>query len=158
LRRASPVARRWRSAATLGNYSRDGAGRKKRRPPSLPDGLSGPSLFEFNHGPGANESVLCDLQNSYKPFEVLPRLGEPLDQPHAFVDRQIAAARALLGIDGKKLAEMSGVSLVTVRRIEADPDASGYARQALISTLEKAGCDFIEDHGVVLRRAATSRA
>jgi transcriptional regulator with XRE-family HTH domain len=68
-------------------------------------------------------------------------------------DRQIKAARALLGIDGKTLAEMSGVSLVTVRRIEADPDAAGYARQTLISTLEKAGCDFIEDRGVVLRRA-----
>jgi hypothetical protein len=68
-------------------------------------------------------------------------------------ERQIKAARALLGIDGKKLAEMSGVSLVTVRRIEADPDAAGYARQALVAALEKAGCDFIGDTGVNLRKA-----
>ena len=67
-------------------------------------------------------------------------------------DRQIKAARALLGIDGKALADMAGVSLVTVRRIEADPNASGYARLALINALEKAGVDFIEDRGVVIRR------
>jgi len=62
----------------------------------------------------------------------------------------IRAARMLLRWDQKTLAEASGVSHVTVRRLEAKPgplvaDRSTIAK--LRSALESAGIVFVEDNG-----------
>ena len=49
---------------------------------------------------------------------------------------QMRAARALLGIDQKTLAEMSGVSVPTIQRMEA---SKGNVR-GVIDTLAKVVC------------------
>jgi len=46
---------------------------------------------------------------------------------------QMRAARALLGIDQRRLAELSGVSLPTIQRMEASP---GHVR-GMVGTLTK---------------------
>jgi DNA-binding transcriptional regulator YiaG len=56
---------------------------------------------------------------------------------------QMRAARALVGLDGPKLAKKSGVSLATVRRFEKGLPGSNLARNALLRTLESAGIEFI---------------
>jgi transcriptional regulator with XRE-family HTH domain len=62
---------------------------------------------------------------------------------------QMRAARALLGIDQRQLAEMSGVSLPTIQRMEA---SEGNVR-GVVDTLTKvveafdaAGVELIGDH------------
>lgn len=79
--------------------------------------------------------------------------------------QQIRAARALLGIDQKQLAELAGVSLPTIQRMEASP---GQVRGTvdtlvkLIGALESAGIEIIGEHapsaglgrGVRLRETA----
>lgn len=64
---------------------------------------------------------------------------------------QMRAARALLGIDQRQLAELSGVSLPTIQRMEA---SEGNVR-GVIDTLTKvveafdhAGIELIGDNGV----------
>jgi len=60
---------------------------------------------------------------------------------------QMRAARALLGIDQKTLAEMAGVSLPTIQRMEASKDehvrgvVSTLAR--IIAALDEAGVELI---------------
>jgi len=64
--------------------------------------------------------------------------------------RQIKAARALVGWSQDDLAEKSGVSTPTIKRLEAaDGDLGGRAETgaALISALEKAGVEFIAENG-----------
>lgn len=59
--------------------------------------------------------------------------------------RQIKAARALLAWSQETLAEQSGVSLPTVRRLEAQDGALGGRQDTglkLQAALEKAGIDF----------------
>jgi transcriptional regulator with XRE-family HTH domain len=62
---------------------------------------------------------------------------------------QIRAARALLGIDQRQLADLAGVSLPTVQRMEA---ASGEVRgtvdklMRVIRALEGAGVEILGDH------------
>ena len=62
---------------------------------------------------------------------------------------QIRAARALLGIDQRQLADLAGVSLPTVQRMEA---ASGEVRgtvdklMRVIRALEGAGIEILGDH------------
>jgi predicted transcriptional regulator len=62
---------------------------------------------------------------------------------------QLRAARALLGIDQRKLAEMSGVSLPTIQRMEA---SEGNVRgivdtlTKVIETLQSAGIELINEH------------
>ena len=82
---------------------------------------------------------------------------------------QIRAARALLGIDQRQLAELAGVSLPTIQRMEA---ASGEVRgtvdtlMKVIRALEGAGVEIIGDHapsggfgrGVRLRESAAGHA
>lgn len=75
---------------------------------------------------------------------------------------QIRAARALLGISGRELAEMAGVSYPTIQRIEA----SGTGRsavaivEAITAALEARGVVFLTDgqtavgQGVSLRPPA----
>ncbi|MDH6231855.1 transcriptional regulator with XRE-family HTH domain [Mesorhizobium soli] len=79
---------------------------------------------------------------------------------------QMRAARALLGIDQAKLADLSGVSLATIQRMEA---SEGNVRGVVdsltkvVAALNKAGVDLISDHersdqggrGVRLRSAAS---
>ncbi len=59
---------------------------------------------------------------------------------------QIRAARAMLRVDQKELAERSGISIETVKRIERTPGTiSAYAStvDALQRALEAAGVEFI---------------
>ena len=64
--------------------------------------------------------------------------------------RQIKAARALLGWSQGDLAEKSGVSAPTVKRLEAaDGEIGGRLEtgEALDTALEKAGVEFIAENG-----------
>jgi len=62
---------------------------------------------------------------------------------------QLRAARALLGIDQRKLAELSGLSLPTIQRMEA---SEGVIRgnvdslMKLVSALDSAGIELISDN------------
>jgi predicted transcriptional regulator len=62
---------------------------------------------------------------------------------------QIRAARSLLGLDQKELAEMSGVSLPTIQRMEA---SDGHVRSTVdtltkvVEALQAAGIELIGDH------------
>jgi transcriptional regulator with XRE-family HTH domain len=62
---------------------------------------------------------------------------------------QLRAARALLGIDQRKLAGLSGLSLPTIQRIEA---SDGVIRgnvdslMKLVSALDSAGIELISDN------------
>jgi predicted transcriptional regulator len=81
---------------------------------------------------------------------------------------QMRAARALLGIDQKTLAEMSGVSLPTIQRMEA---SGGNVRgivdslTKVVDALNRAGVDLIGDNarsesggrGVRLKEPAPGR-
>jgi transcriptional regulator with XRE-family HTH domain len=64
---------------------------------------------------------------------------------------QLRAARALLGVDQRQLAELSGLSVPTIQRMEA---SDGVIRgnvdslMKLISALESAGIELIGE-GVV---------
>ena len=59
--------------------------------------------------------------------------------------RQMKAARALLNMDQRTLASLSGVSLATIRRMEASP---GTVRSN-VDTLVKI-VDALEQEGVLL--------
>jgi len=79
---------------------------------------------------------------------------------------QLRASRALLGIDQRKLAELSGLSLPTIQRMEA---SEGVIRgnvdslMKLVTALDTAGIELISDNaassaagrGVRLKRLAT---
>ncbi|PTE10120.1 helix-turn-helix domain-containing protein [Mesorhizobium helmanticense] len=77
--------------------------------------------------------------------------------------RQIAAARALLGLSQTELAEQASISAPTLRRMEASTGhASGYVNNviAVRQALESAGISFLADGetvdggpGVRLRQA-----
>jgi transcriptional regulator with XRE-family HTH domain len=62
---------------------------------------------------------------------------------------QMRAARALLGIDQRELAESSGVSLPTIQRMEA---STGNVRGVVdtlikvVDALNRAGVDLIGEH------------
>jgi len=62
---------------------------------------------------------------------------------------QLRAARALLGIDQKTLADLSGISLPTIQRMEA---SEGNVRGVIdtlvkvIGALDRAGVTLIGDH------------
>ena len=81
---------------------------------------------------------------------------------------QMRAARALLGIDQKALAEMAGVSLPTIQRMEASAGTVRGVVETLtkvIEALNAAGVDLIGDNatsdaggrGVRLRRPPAPR-
>lgn len=72
---------------------------------------------------------------------------------------QIKAARALLGIGQRQLAEMSSVHVATITRIEASTEIRGAAETVwkIQLALEKAGVEFIaadmeKGRGVRLRQ------
>ena len=64
---------------------------------------------------------------------------------------QMRAARALLGIDQRQLAELSGVSLPTIQRMEA---SEGNVRGVVdtltkvVEAFDRAGVELIGDHVV----------
>lgn len=61
---------------------------------------------------------------------------------------QMRAARALLGIDQKKLAELAGVSVPTIQRMEAsDGNVRGVVSTLtkVVEALDAAGVDLIGD-------------
>src|SRR5690349_20486938 len=62
---------------------------------------------------------------------------------------QLRAGRALLGWSQTRLAEMAGLSLPTVKRVETEsgPKVSQNARSALQRALELAGVEFIDENG-----------
>lgn len=63
---------------------------------------------------------------------------------------QIRAARALLRLEQRDLADRSGVSLATIKRLETKPGAlaaHGPTIAAIVSALESAGVIFVEENG-----------
>lgn len=61
---------------------------------------------------------------------------------------QLRAARALLGIDQRTLAEMSGLSVPTIQRMEASSDlvrGNVDSLTKLVSALTAAGVELIGD-------------
>lgn len=64
---------------------------------------------------------------------------------------QIRAARALLGLEQRALAQTAGVSVATLRRVEAGAAPEETLRR-VARALEAAGAEFIE--GGVRRHAA----
>jgi predicted transcriptional regulator len=64
---------------------------------------------------------------------------------------QMRAARALLGIDQKQLAELAGVSLPTIQRMEA---SEGTVRGVIdtltkvVEAFDRAGVDLLGDNAV----------
>ncbi|HKJ63565.1 MAG TPA: helix-turn-helix domain-containing protein [Hyphomicrobiales bacterium] len=68
---------------------------------------------------------------------------------------QIKAARALLRLEQEELARRSGVSVTTIRRLEAADGEQLVARQTVgtvVKALEEAGVEFIHQ-GVSLKKA-----
>ena len=62
--------------------------------------------------------------------------------------RQMRAARALLDIDQRKLADLSGLSLPTIQRMEASDDivrGNVDSLMKLVTALDKAGIELIGD-------------
>jgi predicted transcriptional regulator len=74
--------------------------------------------------------------------------------------RQIKAARALLGWSQDDLARIAGVSIPTIKRLEAvDGPLGGRGKtsERIISSISSAGIEFIDENGgglgVRLRKA-----
>jgi transcriptional regulator with XRE-family HTH domain len=63
---------------------------------------------------------------------------------------QLRAARALLRLGQAEIADSAGVSLTTVRRVEAGSEPSPNAAAAIREVLTQAGAEFIPN-GVRLR-------
>jgi transcriptional regulator with XRE-family HTH domain len=62
---------------------------------------------------------------------------------------QMRAARALLGIDQRQLAELSGISLPTIQRMEAsDGNVRGVidSLTKVVEALDRAGVELIGDN------------
>jgi predicted transcriptional regulator len=63
---------------------------------------------------------------------------------------QVRAARMLLRWEQKDLAEASGVSLPSIKRLETQPGELGAHHrtiEAIVHALEKAGVEFIPENG-----------
>ncbi|MFQ5439371.1 MAG: helix-turn-helix domain-containing protein, partial [Paracoccaceae bacterium] len=81
---------------------------------------------------------------------------------------QMRAARALLGIDQKTLAELAGVSVPTVQRMEASPGNVRGVIESLtriVEALDRAGVELISEgvtsagtgRGVRMKEAGDTR-
>jgi transcriptional regulator with XRE-family HTH domain len=71
------------------------------------------------------------------------------DVLHMITAAQLRAARALLGIDQRKLAELSGLSLPTIQRMEASEDVirgNVDSLMKLVAALEGAGIALISEN------------
>lgn len=72
---------------------------------------------------------------------------------------QVRAARALINISQRQLAEMSHVAIATIKRVEVSDGISGRAATiaAIVTALEQAGIQFVpedETGGVGVRLAS----
>lgn len=56
-------------------------------------------------------------------------------------------ARALLRLSQEDLAELAGISVSTVRRIERGDDVGDYPQQRILDALDRAGAVFVEAAG-----------
>ena len=68
----------------------------------------------------------------------------------SLTSEQVRAARMLLRWEQKDLAEASGVSLASIKRLETQPgqlSAQGRTIDAIARALEKAGTEFIPENG-----------
>jgi transcriptional regulator with XRE-family HTH domain len=64
---------------------------------------------------------------------------------------QLRAARALVGLDQRKLAELSGLSLPTIQRMEASEEVirgNVDSLMKLVTALDAAGIELISDNAV----------
>ncbi|UQR65395.1 helix-turn-helix domain-containing protein [Bradyrhizobium sp. C-145] len=64
--------------------------------------------------------------------------------------RQVKAARALLGWSQDELAHSAGVSIPTIKRLEASDDSLGGRAETsskILRALQAAGIEFIEENG-----------
>ncbi len=70
---------------------------------------------------------------------------------------QAKMARVALGLTGKQLAGLAGVSLDTVNRLEAGEDLKPRTVAAIRAALEAAGVEFTngDEPGVKLRKRQT---
>jgi len=74
-----------------------------------------------------------------------------MDGASMIIAAQLRAARALLGIDQRQLAELSGLSVPTIQRMEA---SDGVIRgnvdslMKLISALDSAGIELIGERAI----------
>jgi DNA-binding XRE family transcriptional regulator len=86
---------------------------------------------------------------SYPPEITLDALNLISHVPHMLIASQIRAARALLGIDQRQLAEAAGLSLPTIQRMEAStgPQVRGNMESVakVVDALERAGVELISD-------------
>jgi transcriptional regulator with XRE-family HTH domain len=82
---------------------------------------------------------------------------------------QLRAARGLLGIDQRELADLAGLSVPTIQRMEASPGlirGNVDSLMKLIEALDRAGVELIGDgaasagsgRGVRLKKAAGTQA
>jgi len=60
---------------------------------------------------------------------------------------QVRAARGILGWSVRELADKSGVSVSTIRRVEDEQSHDGRILLTIRSTLEQAGIEFVPVHG-----------
>lgn len=62
---------------------------------------------------------------------------------------QLRAARSLIGLSQGQVAELSGLSIPTVKRAEGQGaiNASAEAIAAIVAALETAGVEFIAENG-----------
>jgi transcriptional regulator with XRE-family HTH domain len=91
-------------------------------------------------------------------------------EPASLTGAQLRAARALLGISGEELAELTQLGLSTIRRAEADEGPVGLTRanrHIIVSVLQSMGIEFLNADATggagvrfatkSLRRRATDR-
>jgi predicted transcriptional regulator len=78
--------------------------------------------------------------------------------------KQIKAARVLLGWSQETLVDMSGVSISTIKRLEAEGGDLGgrpATGEKIVAALTKAGVEFLDEDGdgpgVRLRKAKAKR-
>jgi len=68
----------------------------------------------------------------------------------SLTSEQVRAARMLLRWEQKDLAEASGVSLPSIKRLETQPGELGAQHrtiEAIVQALKKAGVEFIPENG-----------
>jgi transcriptional regulator with XRE-family HTH domain len=80
----------------------------------------------------------------------------------SLTSEQVRAARMLLRWEQRDLAEASGVSLPSIKRLESRPGELSAQRrtiEAIVKALERAGVEFIPENGggVGLRLAKRTR-
>ena len=97
------------------------------------------------------------------PTSISPKASSATSRYFQFVSpAQVRAARALINISQRQLAEMSHVAIATIKRVEVSEGISGRAATiaAIVTALEQAGIRFVpEDEmgGVGVRLVSQSR-